>query len=78
MKIMIESPEGPSPGAEPSGGINDATALAKALLVTLAVESARGNPHVVLDIDMEHLEPRTLVEIARSVYIIAGEFDDAN
>jgi len=68
MKIMIESPEGPRPGAEPSGGIKDAASLVKALLITLAVESTRGNPHVVLDIDMDNLEPRTLVEIVRAAY----------
>jgi len=75
MKIMIESLEGPRPGAAPSGGINDTTSLVKALLSTLALEKARGNPHVVLDIDMKNLELRTLVEVVRSTNSIAGGSD---
>jgi len=77
MKIMIESPGGPRPGAEPSGGINDTTSLVKALLITLAAERARGHAQVVLDIDLENLRPELLVEIARSVSTTRRGLDHA-
>jgi hypothetical protein len=78
MKIIIESPEGPRPGAEPYGGIHDATSMVKALLITLAVECTRGNVRVLLDIDLDDVRPDTLVEIAKSVRKSAGGAGYAN
>jgi hypothetical protein len=77
MKIMVESPDGPRSGAEPNGGINNARSLVKSLLITLAVEQSRGNARIVLSIDLEHLEPQALVEIARSIQGMTGGHDHA-
>lgn len=67
MKITIESPDGPRPGAMPMGGLCDEAALVKALLVTLACECANGQEQALLRIALDGIDAKSLLVIARSI-----------
>ncbi len=73
MNITVESPDGPRQGAEPYGGIKDEATLAKALLITLAVEITRGNENVQLGLSLAGLNPETFIVLARSLCLRKNE-----